>query len=137
MSTFGFLPAVDQAVGLLQELAISQQLIDELTSFLQAGSDELREIEASLDEVPDVHFGANDPGVQLAWNSSRARAHVLEAVLTAATGLSTYREAVQTMSTGVVGVEDAYAPAYKNLLDRALNCTAGNAQQCEAPGGEG
>ncbi|WP_121256147.1 hypothetical protein [Nocardioides ferulae] len=138
MSTFGFLPGIDQAIGILQELAVSQQLIDDLESFLRAGSDDLHEVEGKVHEVADVHFGANDRGAQLAWNSSRARAHVLAAVLTAATGLLTYRDAVKTMSTGVFAVDDTYTPEFKRQLERALALTRGNAPLREAPtGGEG
>jgi len=140
------IPDVGAVTGLLTDLAVSAQTIDEIKEIL---SSNIEDLEARpLDRTATSAFGESYWGGQLGHHTSIAERHVVEAISDLVVGLTGYRDSVEWawrhMEDTDGGVSGSLTGVTARINEETFNQAAACVNQpdletnptCEAPTGD-
>ena len=140
------IPDVGAVTGLLSDLAVSAQTIDEIKEILGRNIEDLEA--RPLDRTSQSAFGQSYWGGQLGHHTSIAERHVVEAINDLVVGLSGYRDSVEWawrhMEDTDGGVTGSLTGITVRINEETFNNAAACVDQpdletnptCEAPTGE-
>jgi hypothetical protein len=119
----------------LSTLGVSDDLVDDLRSFLDKSAGELKE--RRPDAVGTGSFGSSPASVQCASDASKAREHVAKALNDMAVGLVGYGTVVVNLRRNVKHIDEATEVDLTRKVAQANACVAPSfsvPSQCALPG---
>ncbi len=140
------IPDVGAVTGMLTDLAVSAQTIDDIKEILGRNIEDLEA--RPLDRTSQSAFGQSYWGGQLGHHTSIAERHVVEAINDLVVGLSGYRDSVEwawrhfeDTDGGVTGsLTGITVRINEDTFNSAVGCVdqpdLGTNPTCEAPTGE-
>lgn len=133
--------SVDAITGFLQGIEVDEATIRAIVAILESSIDGL---EIPFEEVPSGAFGGSQAGATLAHHTQLAHGKVRDALRDMVTGLSSFRQGIDTFVTGVRSADELSASASTGLLNTVASFTPCLTQpdvttnnSCPAPTKEG
>ncbi|MFA6297804.1 MAG: hypothetical protein WC642_01470 [Nocardioides sp.] len=112
--------AIDGIMGLLQGIEVDEATIRAIVQILETSIDGLT---LPLDAVPSTVFGGAQSAAVLAHHTDLAHGKVREAMQDMVTGLTSFRQGIDTFVTGVRSADEMSAVDSAGLLNTVTSFT--------------